>query len=811
MNAPSEITKRPAGRIVPRLVGGVVLVVGSVVLAGAAFGFPAVMNWLPKVMFIKANAAIAFVLGGGALILLQVPGRRARVAVRVCALVVGGIAWLTLAEYAGGWDFGIDEWFLRDRSAAPGSPHPGRMALNSAGGFVLFAGALWLMSGTTWKARRISLLMGLGALVVATGLVAMLGYLAGIRAAYSWWGPTAMPVYSALLFILLGAEVLRFAWLQAEMRWWLGAGRTFSFAWGLVLLVAVGIYSSRSTTDLVDAAEWVKHTHEVIGKLAELRNYMDESQSGMRGFVITGDESFLALSERTIPGVRKTLAELRDLRELTVDNTSQQTRLALLEKLVPERLGVARSVIDMRRASGFDPVAQTNAARREKVLMDQIRTCLTDMDNEEDRLLALRDERTEAIIDRTFAILPAGLLLSLLLLGASILRLNGEVGERQRGAEILANERNLLRTLIDLLPTLIFVKDRDSRFMVANVACANFMGAASPDDLIGKTDAGFYPPDTAAGFRSDELPVFEGVPLVDKEQRSGFPGDTQQVLLTTKVPLRGGDGRIIGLVGASFDITERQHAEDEIRQLNTSLDQRVRERTAQLETVIKELDAFSYSVSHDLRAPLRAVDGFARILAEDCAPQLGDDGLRMLGVIRGETQRMGQLIDDLLRFSRLGRQQIEPVPIDMQALAREVFDELAAFDADRRLRLDLHPLPSAFGTQTMIRQVWVNLIGNAIKFTQAREPGEIEIGIRDGDDGGTAYYVKDNGSGFDMRYVEKLFGVFQRLHTQQEFPGTGVGLALVKRIVQRHGGRVWAEGHVDQGAIFYFTLPHPPS
>ena len=167
---------------------------------------------------------------------------------------------------------------------------------------------------------------------------------------------------------------------------------------------------------------------------------------------------------------------------------------------------------------------------------------------------------------------------------------------------------------------------------------------------------------------------------------------------------------------------------------------------------------------------------------------------------------MGRLVDDLLAFFRLGRQPIESAPVDMHAMARDVFDELAALEPERQLRLDLHPLPPARGTVMMIRQVWVNLISNAIKFTKEREVAEIEIGVKDGENGERIYYVRDNGVGFDMRYVDKLFGVFQRLHGQEEFPGTGVGLALVQRIVQRHGGRVWAEGEVDHGATFYFTL-----
>jgi light-regulated signal transduction histidine kinase (bacteriophytochrome) len=168
---------------------------------------------------------------------------------------------------------------------------------------------------------------------------------------------------------------------------------------------------------------------------------------------------------------------------------------------------------------------------------------------------------------------------------------------------------------------------------------------------------------------------------------------------------------------------------------------------------------------------------------------------------------MGQLIDDLLAFSRLGREPLAQAPIDMNRLAQAVFDELSGQDPGRQLRLDLHASPTAYGTQSMIRQVWVNLIGNAIKFTREREVGEIEVGTQDGEDGVPVYYVKDNGAGFDMRYANKLFGVFQRLHSNQEFSGTGVGLALVHRIIHRHGGRIWADAAVQRGAVFYFTLP----
>jgi two-component system sensor kinase len=206
---------------------------------------------------------------------------------------------------------------------------------------------------------------------------------------------------------------------------------------------------------------------------------------------------------------------------------------------------------------------------------------------------------------------------------------------------------------------------------------------------------------------------------------------------------------------------------------------------------------------------LRAIDGFSRIVEEDYAPKLDDEGRRLIGVIRGEAQRMGRLIDDLLTFSRLGRQQVESVRIDMETMARKVFEELTAVQPGRVIHLDLHPIPPAFGTEAMIRQVWINLIGNAVKFTGKRKLSEIEIGVTPGEAGEQVYFVKDNGAGFDMRHADKLFGVFQRLHTNEEFPGTGVGLALVQRIVHRHCGRVWGEGEPDKGAIFHFTIPDP--
>ncbi|GBC85591.1 Phytochrome-like protein cph1 [bacterium HR11] len=311
----------------------------------------------------------------------------------------------------------------------------------------------------------------------------------------------------------------------------------------------------------------------------------------------------------------------------------------------------------------------------------------------------------------------------------------------------------------------------------------------------------------------------EDWPIVQENLRKRLTGEVRSIHYGFRGIAK--DGRVLDIevygtrtlfqgrpavIGTLLDVTERKRMEEELRRLNEELERRVRERTAQLEAANRELEAFSYSVSHDLRAPLRAIDGFSRVLLEDYADRLDEEGRRVLGIIRESTRQMGQLIDDLLAFARLARTPMVMSGVDMDELVRSVWAEVVAAEPGRTVDLRVQPLPPARADRAMVRQVWANLLSNALKFTRPRAVAVIEVGGRvEGDE--VVYYVRDNGVGFDMRYADKLFGVFQRLHRADEFEGTGVGLAIVRRVVHRHGGRVWAEGQVGEGATFYFTLP----
>ncbi|HTF18506.1 MAG TPA: PAS domain S-box protein [Chryseolinea sp.] len=510
-----------------------------------------------------------------------------------------------------------------------------------------------------------------------------------------------------------------------------------------------------------------------------------------------------------------------------------------------------------------------------------------------------------------------------------------DVTDRKEAEEELIRERTLLRTLIDILPDYIYVKDTEGRFIVNNNADLALMNASSEKEVMGKTAVDVFGAEIGAPFlEGDRQVIRSGLPLVDYEETIKNRKGELRFLLTNKVPLRDSMNNIIGLVGISRDvtkqkqvelalrtsnyfletaqqvgkighwisalgdagelqwsaetcrifgllpyefdnrletffrfihpddvakvneavqyaidnsqtysidhrvvlrdgtekwvheqgeptlneqgkttgllgivqdITQRKEIEHEMLNLNDVLERRVRLRTDELQAANKEMEAFTYSVSHDLRSPLRIIDGFAQILIEDYVSALDDEGQKSLGIIMTNAKKMGQLIDDLLNFSRIGRIEIKKNPVSITDLVNEVILDLRLGGSQIPEHLTIMPMAHACCDRNLIKHVLINLVSNAIKYSSTTSIPQIEIGTMD-QDNKVVYYVKDNGAGFDMEYYHKLFGVFQRLHSHDSFSGTGVGLAIVQRIIVRHGGKVWAEAKVNEGATFFFTV-----
>ncbi|WP_224363051.1 sensor histidine kinase [Hyalangium versicolor] len=382
--------------------------------------------------------------------------------------------------------------------------------------------------------------------------------------------------------------------------------------------------------------------------------------------------------------------------------------------------------------------------------------------------------------------------------------------ERQRDEEKRRTERRF-QLLVEIAREGIWTIDAEARTTYVNRFMAEMLGY-SVEEMIGRPLFSFMDEEGQRLAQESIQRRYQGISEVMDFKFQRKDGTAIWTNMSTS-PFHDEQGRYAGALATIADITARRNAEEQARKLNAELERRIAERTLQLEFSNRELEAFAYSVAHDLRAPLRSLSSFSDALAEDCAASLDEQGLDYLRRIRGGAQRMAELIDGILALSRISRTALVAIQCDLSSMARAIAEQLQDQQPERTVRFTLQPGLVDHGDPRLLRSVLENLLGNAWKFTRDRPVAEIELGVKLEGEGVRTYFVKDNGAGFNMAYQQKLFGVFQRLHAQAEFEGNGVGLATVQRIIRRHGGRIWGEGKPGQGACFSFTLnemPLPP-
>ena len=756
---------------------------GLFILAGWTLHIQRMKTFLPGQVAVKANAAVCFLLIGLALALTkrkQTRHRLGSLVAGILAVFTAIIAALSFLEFQFGWDFGIDQLLFKAGPAdLPGSVRAGLMAPLAALVFCLLGMAVALLN---FEGRLCRASVQASACVAAAGsMFGVLDFVLDPQNTHTHIAPT-----TAFVLFLFSFGVM---FSRSDS----GLGGLFASPTSGGFLLRILFPAAVIVPIFIGWLRWKGQTKGLYGDWTGLALMIVACTILLAGFTV-----WTALvSDRSDQRRQAAEESIRNLASI-VDSSNDAIIGKSLKGIVTSWNRGAEAIYGYKAQEmlghPMSPVIPANRAEEFRSLMRRVLAGEQIQNLETERL---RKDGTS--IPVSLSVSPIRDEVGAVVGVSTVAR---DITERKQAEAKLRESslyaRNLIEASLDPLVTI----NREGKITDVNRATEEATGVAR-DNLIGSDFSSYFtePAKAEAGYQR----VFAESRMRDYPLAiRSIHGKVMQVLYNATV-FRNMGGEVEGVFAAARDITELKQAEEELRKLNEKLEERVLQRTAQLEAANKELEAFTYSVSHDLRAPLRHISGFSKILSEDFSEGLPSEAHHLVQRIEDGTHRMGLLVDDLLNLARVGRRELSLQVTGLRSIVDEVIASLAPDVGNRSVEWKIGDLPYVDCDAALMKQVFQNLLSNAVKFTRPRPSAVIEVGQQERG-GMLVVYVRDNGVGFSMKYSDKLFGVFQRLHRVEDFEGTGVGLATVQRIVQKHGGQAWAEAELDKGATFYFTF-----
>jgi len=782
-------------------------------LATMLIGLSVIIGWLthndflryliiiPGAVKMKFNVALGFIFSSVVVLLYHLPKKNANIRLsRGLCIVIFLIGFLTIVEYALGVNIGIDELFVQDELPTTATYYAGRMSPISAINFMLISIGLLTLNREKAAVYQFTYLSFIAFISVVT--------LIGINFITDIPTFIRLAVHVSIGFLTLSAAIY---YAQPVLLHKIGFQQKVitGFVASIILLTVISTLLIFYIGRLTDTTRSVEHARSVLREAEQTLSFVKDVESGGRGYIITHDSTYL---DHYMIARSHIYNNVKKLKELTRGHALQQSTLDSLSEYIGKRIAFSNELIRIRNENGFEAAQHLVMTRKGNRLTDKIRLLIIAIQQEENDLLIQRQQenaKSSTDFNNAFGTLLACMVILLVVVfftvranfsariraEKEIIQINREL--ERKISQVKENEAKFSK-IFDVNPVGITISRLSSGIMIdANTSLQKMYGYTR-EEIIGRTAVELNMVDSEVRetliremvhgerIRNREL-------LVRNKFKAMFP-----VLFSIDTFNIASEQFVITF---SYDITDQKRAEERMMQLNTDLQANLQE----LEIVNRELESFTYSVSHDLRSPLRAIDGYAKMFDEDFSDVIDNEGKRLLTAIQNNAKKMGNLIDDLLAFSRLGKQGLRKTTINTRELVENVLYEVGA-TSDSRAKVTIGNLQTIEADYALISQVFVNLLSNAIKYSSKRECPIIEVESRQSETE-VIYSVKDNGAGFDMRYADKLFGVFQRLHKANEFDGTGVGLAIAHRIISKHGGRIWADAKPGEGATFFFSLP----